>query len=59
MGMDRDVGLYGTCAGCDATCVQVYLVNRGDEEGICASCVADEQIEVRIRHLLRLIGPAS
>lgn len=33
--------MWGTCANpaCGATCVRVFLVNRDDETGLCASCV--------------------
>lgn len=31
--------MFGTCENCEATCVRVFLVNRGDETGLCARCV--------------------
>jgi hypothetical protein len=32
--------MFGTCYKCLATCTRVFLVERHDEVGMCATCVA-------------------
>jgi hypothetical protein len=49
-------GMFGTCAECGTTCVQVYLVERDAESGVCAPCLcrhaAREQLALIVAHAL-------